>query len=331
MKTNLILSFIFTLLIIAVSAVSTLAQIWEVDESCDGRRKELNAAFSDVRQMVMAARRDLFRIQEKKPDRKSSGPLGDYNWNRIARNMAVVFGLAPPHNMTQIGYNTTNEHFQQVNCMFCAPFLPFNGPSRSTDTTFEDTIGRLWGGIVQGDALPERGFSNKLRELNKKPLIMCGDRTWTYRAKLQPDLYDKSKNIMKVFPEVNEKNDGGTFKYSGAWIHKHRYIGAGPFRSPLICPPEKTIYGVTHQKLDMITFCDDVFKFNAYQSAVRNASDIRVGLNIDDSGIATNSIARVMLHEFAHYYGTKPPSNENGELSDEDKRKCRDFTSNYSI
>ncbi|KAJ4003970.1 hypothetical protein NW766_011825, partial [Fusarium irregulare] len=319
MKTNLTFPFIFTLFIIAISAVSTLDQIWEVDESCDGKRKELDAAFSDVRKMVMAARRDLFRIQEKKPDRKSSGPLGDYNWNRIARNMAVVFGLAPPHDMYQSGYNTTNEHFQRVNCMFCTSFLAFNGSPGSTDTIFEDTIDRLWGGIVQGDALPERGFSNKLRELNKKPLIMCSDSTWTYRAKLQPDLYEKPKNIMKVFPGVNEKNDDGTYKYSGAWIHKHRYIGAGPFRSPVICPPEQAILGVTNQKLDMITFCDDVFKFNANQSAVCNASDIRVGLDIDDSGIATKSIARVMLHEFAHYYGTKPPSNENGELSDEDK------------
>ena len=74
----------------------TINQIWEVDESCDAKRQELDAGFSNVGEMVIAARRGLFRIQGRKRGRKSSDPLGDANWDRISGNMAVTFGLALP-------------------------------------------------------------------------------------------------------------------------------------------------------------------------------------------------------------------------------------------
>ena len=126
MKYSLILSFIFALFITAALSVSTLDQIWEVDESCDkySRRQVLAKAFEDVKEMVIAARKDLFRIQEKKVRRKTSGPLSDANWDRIARNMAVTFGLTPPDDPFQNGYDTENEHFKKVNCMVYTFILP---------------------------------------------------------------------------------------------------------------------------------------------------------------------------------------------------------------
>lgn len=198
-------------------------------------------------------------------------------------------------------------------------FLSFKVSPTLTDNLLEDTIGRLWGGIVQGDPLPERGFSQKLRQLDRKPLIMCNDTSWTYRGRMMPDLYDKSKTVMRVFPKVIERGDDGNFKYEGTWIYKNRYIPGGNVGGPQICPGG--IHAVTQQNLDMITFCDDIFKFNPNQSAVHNASDIKVGTGIDRTGIATHSLARVMLHEFAHYYGTKAPANENEGLLDSDKCK----------
>lgn len=319
MKINLTFSFLFALLITAGLAAPTLDQIWEVDESCNEVRHALNTSFSAVREMVKAARRDLFRIQEKKIRRKISGPLNSTNWDRIARNMAVTFGLEPPADPYQNGYDTENEHFQQVNCMLSSLLPIIKALAPPTDNPNEDTIGRLWGGLVQGDALPERGFSKKLRQLDKKPLIICNDTVWTYRSKLMPDLYDPTKNIMKVFPKVNERRPDTSFIYKGAWIHKNRYIPGGPDGGPRVCPGG--IDAVTMQSLDMITFCDDILKFNPNQSAVHNASDIKLGTNIDRTGIATKSLARVMLHEFAHYYGTKAPADEDEGLLDSDKCK----------
>jgi len=123
MRTSLAFLFLFALFFTTVPAVTTFDDVWEVDESCDEHRQELDAAFNDVREMVIAARRDLFRIQERKPGRKSSGPLGDANWDRIARNMAVTFGLTPPADPFENGFDIENEHFIQVNCKLSSSFL----------------------------------------------------------------------------------------------------------------------------------------------------------------------------------------------------------------
>lgn len=194
---------------------------------------------------------------------------------------------------------------------------------------------------MQGDALPERGFSTKLRALNKKPLILCGESSWKYYDRKANDPYDTSKNIEQTFPKVTERwrTSTGEYidKYGGAWIHKNRYVeGNETFTSkeeiltgPLICPNGKL--GVTQQKLDMITLCDSVFRMGPYKSVVHNVHDVREGVDIDNSGIATKSIARIMLHEFAHYYGTKAPANENEELRNSDKCKYANFQSPYDI
>jgi len=167
----------------------------------------------------------------------------------------------------------------------------------------------LWGGIVQGDDLPEGGYSTRLDVLNRKPLFMCGEEPWEYFARQDNSPDDASMTIEEVLPQTRERFSDGTDKYDGAWVYKSRFEPAKKDLGKIICRPGA--YGITQQKLDLITFCDDVFTMGDYKSAVHNADDITTGYSIDDRGIGQKSIARVMLHEFAHYYGTKSPANEN--------------------
>ncbi|KAF7556715.1 hypothetical protein G7Z17_g1230 [Cylindrodendrum hubeiense] len=53
----------------------------------------------------------------------------------------------------------------------------------------------------------------------------------------------------------------------------------------------------------MITFCDKFFDLASNKSPVRNADSVVEGTDIDD--FAHKSMARIMIHEFAHYYGTE--------------------------
>lgn len=181
-------------------------------------------------------------------------------------------------------------------------------------------IDGLWTGLVKGDHMPNGGYSAQLTKLKKKPLIMCGQNPWVYYDKMAPDPYDNSKLIHEVFPRVGSELGLG---WPGAYIHKHRYEPAESNLGASICAPG--IYGVTQQKHDMITFCDPVFALKPEKSAVRNADEVKEGVNIDDAGIATTSIARVMIHEFAHYYGSRVPEKWDGNPQSADLREFEAF------
>ncbi|KAJ3539207.1 hypothetical protein NM208_g5584 [Fusarium decemcellulare] len=286
---------LFGLFIALVSAKAKLSDAWDIDASCDSRREQLDNSFSDLVEMVRKARMDLFRVQEPKLQRKTQSYLSDVNWDRIARNLAVIFGLKPPEDPTKNGFDPEEEHFNKVNY----------------------TIGRMYGGLVQGDAMPEGGFSTKLQNLNKKPLIMCGDRNWEFRRRRQGDKYERFRTVEQVFPELQ----GNAFE--GAYIHEYRYLrGWAALQTPQICIGG--VYGVTLQRHDLITFCDSAFEFPDEKSPVRDADQVTIGTKLDDDRFGFNTLTRVMLHEFAHYYGTVVPENYNGNADQLERGKLKD-------
>ncbi|KAJ4263324.1 hypothetical protein NW762_006142 [Fusarium torreyae] len=116
MKANLSFCLTWGLLIALVSAQAKLTDSWDMDSSCDGdRRKKLDDAFSDVVEMIRKARMDLYRVQEPRDNRKTSTSLSGTNWDRIARYLSFTFGLRPPNDRNQNGYDPEEENFKKVN------------------------------------------------------------------------------------------------------------------------------------------------------------------------------------------------------------------------
>ncbi|KAF4995253.1 hypothetical protein FDECE_12860 [Fusarium decemcellulare] len=294
MRVTSAFTLLFGLFVSLVSAKAKLSDAWDVDSSCDDKREQLDNAFSDVVEMVRKARMDLVRVQEPKLERKTQNYLSDVNWDRIARNLAATFGLQPPDDPTKNGFDPEEEHFKKVYY----------------------TIVRMYGGLVQGDPMPEGGYSTKLRELKKKPLIMCGDKNWEFRRKRQEDKYTRFKTVEQVDSQLRGKD------WDGSYIHEYRYFpGYEVLQTPQICIGD--VYGSTSQKHDLITFCDPAFEFPDEKSPVRDADQIEVGTKLDEDNFAARTLARVMLHEFAHYYGTRIPENWNGDP--EKLERVRDF------
>jgi hypothetical protein len=93
------------------SAEIKLTDVFEVDGSCgDSKPERLEAAFQDVVKLVTIARLDLLRVQRPQPQTKAAKA----NWNRVARNLAGIFGIQPPDDKEKQGYDSREVHFKTV-------------------------------------------------------------------------------------------------------------------------------------------------------------------------------------------------------------------------
>ncbi|KAF4436467.1 hypothetical protein F53441_13257 [Fusarium austroafricanum] len=284
------------LLITFVSAqrkpkVPKLTDSWEIDASCDegGKRQRLETAFSDVVELIRKARADLAIIQQPQPPPRKTEVSREntLKWNRIAKRIVGVFGIGPTEEIKKKGYDPTEENFKRV----------------------VDTFDRMHQGLIEGKIIPEKGFSGTLDFLHKKPLIMCGDTKWKLYKKDDQDPNIKGKTVLEAFPEIED------YTWGGAFIHGKRYLKAGRdkdtkeiWTSPRIC--RTGTYGNTYQPQDLITFCDFGFSFSNEKSPVRDADQIVENTDIDIGNYGMNTLTRVMIHEFAHYYGSRLEENK---------------------
>ncbi|KAF4340660.1 hypothetical protein FBEOM_5376 [Fusarium beomiforme] len=268
------------LLFFIPSVFSKLSDSWEIDESCDGERlRTLESAHAEIVEILTKVTRDLSLVQQPKPT-SAKTRLGT-SWNRIARNLAGLFGIPPPDDPAKNGYDPEEQYFKQV--LY--------------------TYDRMYQALVNGKAIPEKGYSDQLKNLNKKPLLMCGDTSgWEFYAKDAEDKYTKDKTVQDVFPRASG--------WDGAFIHANRYLPASKaWQTPGLCKPG--IYGVTRTTNDLLTICDLALTLEDSQWPVRDAARVEEGTDLDRDNFGRESLVRVMIHEFAHYYGSKL---EGGEL-----------------
>ncbi|KAF5623060.1 hypothetical protein F52700_10373 [Fusarium sp. NRRL 52700] len=276
MKSSLALLFCLTTSVIA--AKPKLSDSWEIDDSCDAPRLEkLDEAHSEIVELLTKVTRDIAYVQQPRPVTR----WGKSNWDRISRNLAGLFGLQSGDAIIENGYDPGEQYFSQV--LY--------------------TYDRMYQALVKGKPVPQNGWSGKLRdqEQHSKPLLLCGDtRTWERFEKDDPDKYDASKTVGQVFPEA--ANHGGAF------IRANRYLGASPGEThPEIC---RGLYGMTLHRQDLITICDMTLEFDDEKWPVRDGGQVVDGTDLDRDHFGRQSLVRVMLHEFAHYYGSRMDGNE---------------------
>ncbi|SCV45609.1 uncharacterized protein FFB14_08751 [Fusarium fujikuroi] len=269
----------------AISAKPKLSDSWEIDDSCDAPRLEkLEDAHSEIVELLAKVTRDLAHVQQPRPATR----WGKSNWNRISGNLAGLFGLQPSDAIIENGYDPSEKYFSQV--LY--------------------TYDRMYQALVKGRTVPENGYSGKLGNQNQpsKPLLLCGDtRAWEFFDKDAKDKYDKSKTVAEVFPDAA--------KAGGAFIRANRYLGATPGEThPAIC---NGIYGMTLQRHDLITICDNTLELDDEKWPVRDGGKVVNGTDLDRDHFGRQSLVRVMLHEFAHYYGSRMEGNEFKGLPDQ--------------
>ncbi|KAF5972646.1 hypothetical protein FBULB1_8668 [Fusarium bulbicola] len=268
-----------------VAAKPKLSDLWEIDDSCDGARLEkLEDAHSEIVELLTKVTNDLAHVQQPRPETRWGKP----NWDRIARNLAGLFGLQSGDTFIENGCDPGEQHFSQV--LY--------------------TYDRMYQALVKGKTLPENGYSGKLKDQNQhsKPLLLCGDtRNWEFFDQNTPDKYDKSKKVAEVFPDAA--------KHGGAFIRGNRYLAATPGnRNPDLCTGK---LGFTLISQDLITICDGTLQFDVEKWPVRDGGEVVADTDLDKAHFGRQSLVRVMLHEFAHYYGSKVEGNELKRLPDQ--------------
>ncbi|KAG5787201.1 hypothetical protein H9Q69_013722 [Fusarium xylarioides] len=287
------LALVFSLTASVTAAKPKLSDSWEIDDSCDAPRLEkLEEAHSEIVELLTKVTNDLAHVQQPRPATRWGKP----NWDRISRNLAGLFGLQSGNAIIENGYDPGEQYFSQV--LY--------------------TYDRMYQALVKGRAVPEKGYSGKLRDEDQhsKPLLLCGDtRNWEFFDQNAPDKYDKSKKVAEVFPDAA--------KYGGAFIRGNRYLAATPGnRNPDLCTDN---YGFTLIGQDLITICDDTLELDVEKWPVRDRGEVVADTDLDRDHFGRQSLVRVMLHEFAHYYGSKMEGNELKKLPDQqavDKNAC---------
>ncbi|KAI7771936.1 hypothetical protein ACKAV7_005756 [Fusarium commune] len=279
------LALLFSLTTSVITAKPKLSDAWEIDDSCDGARLDkLEAAHSEIVEILTKVTNDLAHVQQPRPSTRWGRP----NWNRISRNLAGLFGLQSGDVIIENGYDPEEQYFRQV--LY--------------------TYDRMYQALVKGMTVQENGYSGKLRDHDQhsKPLLLCGDtRNWEFFDQNAQDKYDNSKTVAEVFPEAA--------RLGGAFIRANRYLGARPGETkPEICTG---IYGMTLPGHDLITICDNILQLDNERWPVRDGGEVEEGTDLDRDNFGKQSLVRVMLHEFAHYYGSRMEGNELRALPDQ--------------
>ncbi|KAF5538138.1 hypothetical protein FNAPI_11226 [Fusarium napiforme] len=276
---------IFCLVTSTVAAKPKLSDSWEIDDSCDGARLEkLEDAHSEIVELLTKVTNDLAHVQQPRPATRWGGP----NWDRIARNLAGLFGLQSGDALIENGYDPGEQYFSQV--LY--------------------TYDRMYQALVKGKTVQENGYSGKLNDQSEhsKPLLLCGDtRNWEYFDQNAPDKYDKSKKVVEVFQDAA--------KHGGALIRGNRYLEASPgSRNPGFCTGN---YGFTFIHHDLITICDETLQLDVEKWPARDGGEVVADTDLDRAHFGRQSLVRVMLHEFAHYYGSRMEGNGLKKLPDQ--------------
>ncbi|KAH7162111.1 hypothetical protein B0J13DRAFT_1457 [Dactylonectria estremocensis] len=262
-------------------AATDLYTTWEVDPNCAEYGTTLANAYMSSSLMVDKALKDLEKIQKARPQpaRLTRSTIAEIrDWDRIARAVTNMFGFRPDRG----GHSKTEEHMGAVLYVFERMNKALQGPNN----------------------VPERGYARSY----DKPLIMCGTSEWEWIARNKPDPNDpagrklsESKYELMKKPEAVE-GELAPVEPPGAWVHGTRYIDNNYPAHVRICIREST-HAVTMTRWDLITFCKPFLDgiLPNTESLVDRKNRFNIGDTLDP--LLSSHIERVMIHEFAHYYG----------------------------
>ncbi|KAL6863414.1 hypothetical protein ACO1O0_003668 [Amphichorda felina] len=215
--------------------------------------------------MASKALQDLQTVMNPRPRVTRASFQSVLEWDRVARAVTNMFGFQPDPQ----GHDPNEEHMANVLYVY-------------------EKMNRALQGSTN---IPEFGFTS----LRRKPMLLCGQSSFQWVGKDDPDPYDPSGRTLQ------ESQGANLLGWIGAWVYNHRYIVNGNDRDVMIC--RGSTWAVTVAKQDMVVFCDTAFRGNVpgTQSAVDGRDSVTEGKKLDDFG--QFSLSRIMIHELAHWYG----------------------------
>ncbi|KAM0206064.1 hypothetical protein ACHAQI_008555 [Fusarium lateritium] len=256
-------------LFLGLCQAADIGQIWDVHPSCNDHIATLQSAYDDVTVMAAKAQTDLGTIQNPRPRFTRNAAPQVLEWDRVARNIKTLFGFIPD----QAGHSNGDTHLNQVVSL----------------------IGNMNDALQGTQNKPENGYTG----LHGKPMIACGDDMWEHKSvnEIDPNDPTGTKSISDMAKERKLDIGGNT----EAWIFGKRYHYNKNAGSGEIC--RTGVYAVTMTNLDLITFCPPSWSSDMANtvSAVAGKDNTQEGQTLDRYGYL--SLSRVMMHEFAHWYG----------------------------
>lgn len=145
-----------------------------------------------------------------------------------------------------------------------------------------------------------------------KPLLLCDESKFIWVGRDDKDPHDPAGRPLR---ESRSHEITGTT--AGAWVYKKRYLPSN-FRNPDqltvdFCIGDK--YATTLTRNDLIIFCPASFRdpVTNTKSAVDAKDRVNEGDTLDS--YSATSLTRIMVHEFAHWFGSDKsggPENRNG-------------------
>ncbi|KAM0292361.1 hypothetical protein ACHAO9_003339 [Fusarium lateritium] len=274
----------FSLPVVLLAGLGLAADpsVWDFDESCQTPEilDKFTKAYNDAELMAVKAQQDLNAMKTARPSFERVDAPGLRNWDRIARAVINMFGFAP----SKDGHDPSEENFSNVMYVY----------DRMVKT------------LKDGQMVPENGYGGY------KPLLMCDEKKWVWVGRDDKDPHDPAERPLGV----SRANDMEP-QHIGAWVYKKRYLSvSSKADNPGFC--RGGTWASTLTRYDVIQFCDKSFESTA--SNTRSAVDAKDTAARGDKldSYSTSSLARIMVHEFAHWFGSdKTGGPDNRDVKDQ--------------
>ncbi|KAH7256251.1 hypothetical protein BKA59DRAFT_389843 [Fusarium tricinctum] len=273
----------FSLPIVLLAGLGLAADpsVWDFDDSCQTpeRLDRFTKAYNDAELMAVKAQGDMRTLNTARPSFERMDSPGLRNWDRIARAALNMFGFAP----NKDGHDPNEEHFSNVMYVY----------DRMVKT------------LHDGQLVPENGYGGI------KPLLMCDEKKWVWVGKDDKDPNDPAGRPLR------ESRASTIAGYNGAWVYKKRYLAAVTKQdTPGLC--REGVWATTMTRYDFIIFCD--VSFGDQAANTKSAVDAKDTAAKGDklNSYSTSSLARIMVHEFAHWFGAdKTGGPDNRDVKDQ--------------
>lgn len=274
-------------LLTGLSSAADLS-VWDFDESCEQYRDAIQKAYNDAEYMAVKAQEDLLKLLDPRPTYSKGTARRVREWDRIARAVTNVFGFVP----SKDGSKMDDEYYSNVMCRLIPYFLQESSWLDYETNIPADVFNRMTTTLRDGKMVPENGYGGR------KPLMVCDRDKFTWVGADDKDPTDPENRPLKVSRAKDFKPDD-----IGAWTYKNRYIGTKTQGRALNrCDPGE--WAVTNTRLDFIIICPLSFGNDVAQtpSAV-DVKDNEMVKGDDLDKYATTSLSRILIHEFAHWFG----------------------------
>ncbi|KAH7176753.1 hypothetical protein EDB81DRAFT_49813 [Dactylonectria macrodidyma] len=259
---------------------------WTIDQSCEPHFDFLQQAFDDARILAESAQATLEGALQPRP-KNGKGIIK--NWDRVAKAIKVIFSFLPD---AKNGNQRTEEHWENV-------FRVFD---------------RMVSGLQATETI---------RFGNLDPIIVCNDACWNWfdasaiDPTLPADVTEDNKMEQRYPDRFKDNKYVGAYYWNGRWDWRGQKYAAIPATS---CGPDSTTLAETSPGLGMIQLCERLFSEDyKKRKTVPALQTIDIGHSLRD----LYDVAATLVHEFAHWYGTKEGEGPDGALEFLPDHMCR--------